>query len=236
MTGNPFDAETWAQLPAFLERLPEPVRLTLWGDPGASWAEQEAARLCHTLATEFATLEYRLLPRRANYPYYPVIGVMGLAETQGAAASRPSDTPSPADQTALDFGVRIIGLPWGTQMTALVAAIQVVAFRAQTLEPLTRIKLRRLEQRLPEETTIEILTTAAAEDSALVAKHAFGLAVACPRIRTLLIMADAFPEAAVRYSARHFPHTVINGRFHISGVVNEEALLAAVRDAVSGEQ
>ena len=30
--GVPFDADTWRQLPDFLDQLPEPVCLHLWGD------------------------------------------------------------------------------------------------------------------------------------------------------------------------------------------------------------
>jgi hypothetical protein len=221
MDKNPFDAATWAELPSFLERLPTHVTLTLWGDATAGPAEQEANRLCQSLAQEFDMLHFRPLPRRANYPYYPVIGVMGGA---GGASS----ITEPASNETVDYGVRLIGLPAGYQLTSLIAAIQTVSFQAQTLEPLTRIKLRQIEQKHNGDIIIEILTTADDEGGVLVAKHAFGLAVASPRVRTLLIMADAFPEAAVRYSAHHFPHTVINGRFHISGVVDEAGLLAHI--------
>lgn len=233
---NPFDAATWAELPSFFERLPTPITLTLWADPAASLAEREAVRLCRTLTDEFAMLHFQLHPRRENYPYYPVIGVFGRVEeaeeigdwrleSRELESGRVEHT---AEVNGVDYGVRLIGLPVGYQMTSLIAAIQVVSFQAQTLEPLTRIKLRQLEQRLEQDLTIEILATAAEEGAAIVAKHAFGFAVACPRIRTFLIMADAFPEAAVRFSARHFPHTIINGRHHISGVVDEAGLLAQV--------
>jgi alkyl hydroperoxide reductase subunit AhpF len=136
-------------------------------------------------------------------------------------------------EESVDYGVRLIGLPAGYQMTSLIAAIQIVSFQAQTLEPLTRIKLRQLEQQFDKELVIELLTTSDDEGGPLVAKHAFGFAVASPRIRALLIMADAFPEAAVRYSARDVPHTIINGRFHISGVVDEAGLLAEIQRSLA---
>lgn len=226
MTNNPFDAATWAELPSFLGRLPQPVTLTLWGDTAASYAEQEAARLCQTLTDEFEMLHFCLLPRRANYPYYPVIGVMG-------GANSASD---PESEENVDYGVRLIGLPAGYQMTSLIAAIQTVSFQAQTLEPLTRIKLRQIEQHLDSDIVIELLTTADDEGGPLVAKPAFGFAVASPRIRTLLIMADAFPEAAVRYSAHDVPHTVINGRSHITGVVDETGLLTHIRRSLVNKE
>ncbi|MCA9997599.1 MAG: hypothetical protein KDE56_17690, partial [Anaerolineales bacterium] len=168
-------------------------------------AEQEAARLGQFFADQFPEkISFRLFPRRINYPFYPVLGVMGVD-----------------GEALIDHGVRIIGLPIGYQMTSLIAALQVVSFRGQTLEPVTRIKLARLKTAV----NIQILTTADNETGALVAKHAFGLAVASPHIRAYLIMADAFPEAAIRYSASTAPHIVINERVHISGVIDEAELL-----------
>ena len=205
MTNHHFDDETWAQIPDFLAQLPEPIALHVWGDANATAAEQEAARLGQLFADQFPEkVSFRLFPRRVNYPFYPVLGVMGVD-----------------GEEFVDYGVRIIGLPLGYQMTSLIAALQVVSFRGQTLEPMTRIKLARLKTAV----NIQILTTADNETGALVAKHAFGLAVASPLIRSYLIMADAFPEAIIRYSVNHVPHTIINERVHISGVIDEAELL-----------
>ncbi len=204
----PFDEETWQQLPGFLSELPEAVCLHVWGDEAAGPAEREAARLARLLAERFPDkLSYRLLPRRINYPYYPVIGVMaGTAEA------------------STDLGVRIIGLPIGFQMTSLIAAIQAVAFRGQTLEPLTRLKLHRLLETYQEDVAIELLTSAEDEAGAVVAKSAFGAAAANERIKTFLIVTDFFPEAAQRYSAQYLPHVVINKRVHFNGELEEEEL------------
>jgi alkyl hydroperoxide reductase subunit AhpF len=211
---EPFDAATWDQLPAFLEKLPEPVHMVVWGDATASQGEKDAVLLCQTLANRFTALHFSLRPRRENYPFYPVIGFMGQAEGE-----------------EVDFGLRIIGLPAGYQITSLITAVQAVSFRGMTLEPATRIKLSRL----PAEVRIEIITSAEDEGGPVVAKTAFGLAVAHPRVRAYLIMADAFPEAVIRYSVNYVPHTVINNRVHVEGVVNEEALLKHVAAAVKRE-
>lgn len=207
-----FDDETWRQLPDFLGSLPEPVCLHVWGDAAGSAAEAEAARLVALLAERFPErLSYRSWPRRDNYPYYPVIGVMA-----GAADS------------ATDLGLRLIGLPTGFQMTSLVAAIQAVAFRGQTLEPLTRLKLRRLLAAADAEVAIEVLTSAVDEAGAIVAKAAFGAAAAEARIKTYLIVTDFFPEAAQRYSAAFLPHVVINRRVHFDGVWEEEEMVRQI--------
>jgi alkyl hydroperoxide reductase subunit AhpF len=216
----PFDEETWRQMPDFLGNLPEPVCLHVWGDETASAAEREAARLAELLAEHFPDkLSYRLLPRRINYPYYPVIGIMtGTAE----------------DST--DLGLRIIGLPIGFQMTSLIAAIQAASFRGQTLEPLSRLKLHRLMTQAVEDVGIEVLSSAEDEAGAIVAKAAFGAAASTPRIRTFLIVTDYFPEAAQGYSAAYLPHTVINKRVHFNGVLEEDELVRQIERAVKREQ
>lgn len=222
-THHPFDEETWAQLPSFFDQLPQPVRLHLWGDETASQGERETAVLCRALADRFDKIEFAAFPRRVNYPYYPVIGVMGSreAESEAAPATRPEAEP-------VDYGVRLIGWPRGYQLTSLITAIQVVAFKGMTLEPVTRIRLHKLAS----EVGIEVLTTADDEAGALMGKIAFGLAVASPHVRAYLIMADQFPEAVIRYSVNRVPHTVINSRVHLEGVVGEEVVMRHLAQAV----
>ena len=204
---NPFDAETWALLPEYFEKLPRKVQINVWGDPEDSFGEQEAERLIKTLAARFTQIDAAFFPRRANYPYYPVIGIFDCEGDE-----------------AVDNGVRIIGLPSGYQMTSLIAAVQAVSFQGTTLEAATRIRLQSLNK----DVQLELLTGADDEAGAIVAKTAFGLAVASPHIRAFLIMADTFPIANVRYSVSYFPHLVINGRTHIQGVVEEEVLLKQI--------
>ena len=199
-----FDEETWASLPDFIDQLPEVVLVRMWGDVEGSAAERETAVLLRTLADKFDNINFDLRPRRVNYDFYPVLGVLT------------------ADQQ--DLGVRIIGHPAGMQLTTLIAAIQVVAFRGQTLEPVTRIKLSRLSSDI----TVEVLTATDDEVGALAAKHAFGLAVASPHIRAFTIMTDQFPEALTRYSVNYLPHVVINGRVHIDGMIEEGDLLKQI--------
>lgn len=211
-----FDEETWRQMPEFLGNLPEPVCLHIWGDESAGAAEREAARLGRLFAEHFPErLSCRLLTRRINYPYYPVFGIMaGTAEE------------------STDPGLRIIGLPIGLQMTSLIAAIQAVAFRGQTLEPLSRLKLHQMMASSPEDIAIELLTSAEDEAGAVVAKAAFGAAASTQRIKAFLIVTDFFPEAAQQYSAAYLPHTVINKRIHFNGELEEEELVRQIGLAV----
>jgi alkyl hydroperoxide reductase subunit AhpF len=188
------------------------VRLHLWADPAASLGEREAVRLTAALAAGFTQISTAVFPRRANYPYYPVIGVFGATE----------DEP-------VDYGVRLIGLPAGYQMTSLIAAIQAVAFQGVTLEPTTRIRLQALQ----EDVVLELLSNAGDESGAVLAKTVFGLAVASPHIRAFLIMADVFPEISLRYSTRELPHLIVNGRVHATGILSEEEVLQRIKTAVA---
>ncbi|MDX1415975.1 MAG: hypothetical protein R3293_17395 [Candidatus Promineifilaceae bacterium] len=205
--GNPFDAATWDLLPDYFEYLPRPVQINVWGDSSQGIGEKEAIRIATKLASRFANISTEILPRRANYPYYPVIGVFDRQE-----------------QGAVDKGVRIIGLPSGYQMTSLVAAVQAVSFQGTTLEAKSRIQLQSLRK----EVKLELLTAADDEGGTMLAKITFGLAVASPFIRTYMIMTDSFPVANLRYSVSHLPHLVVNGRTHINGVVDEDVLLKQI--------
>lgn len=208
---HPFDAETWAQLPTLLENLPEPVHIILWGDPAASAAEKETAVLLQSLTDRFQQLTYQVLPRRINYHFYPVLGVMG----------------GPAEDWH-DFGVRLIGLPNGYAMTSFITAVQAVSFRGMTLEAMTRIKLKQLNQPV----SIELFSAADNEAGALMAQPLFNMAVVNEHIRTFFVMTDQFPTAVDRYSLNYLPHMVINQRVHLEGVVDENEILRQIATAV----
>lgn len=212
---NPFDADTWALLPSLLDHLPNPIRLHMWGDPAITLAEREGQRVGTILAQHFDQIEFAVYPRRINYSFYPVFGVLGAAQ-EGEGGE------------FVDYGLRIIGLPAGFQMTSLISALQAVSFQGVTIEPKTRVQLMGLK----EDVTLEILTSAEDEGGTLLAKTSFGLAVASPYIRSYLIMADLFPETAMRYSARYLPHIVVNGRYHIDDIVEEEDLLKHIAKAL----
>jgi alkyl hydroperoxide reductase subunit AhpF len=199
-----FDDETWASLPDFLSHLPEAIRLHVWGDEKASQSEHEAVELARTLNKRFGNIDFKLLPRRINYNFYPVIGIMRLE-----------------GEEAIDLGVRFIGLPAGYQMTSLISAIQSVAFRGMTSEAMTRIQLKKLKT----DVSLELITSAEDEAGTVMAHRACNLAVASPQIRTYIIMGDAFPQVVIRYSINRVPHLVINERVHLEGIVDENVIL-----------
>lgn len=201
---NRFDDETWASLPTILGMLPESISLHIWADPHSSAAEKEAVELADLLSQNFEKISYRVFPQRISYAYYPVIGVIRSSEDE-----------------QIDYGIRIIGLPLGYQMTSLLAAAQCVSFQGMTSEAKTRIQIRNLS----EETTLELITSADDEAGTVMAQRIFNMAVISRYVRSYLIMSDAFPEALTRYSVSQLPHLVINRRVHLTGVATEESIL-----------
>lgn len=206
-----FDEETWASLPNYLSNLPEAVRLHVWGDEKASQSECEAVELARTLSKRFENIEFMPLPRRINYHYYPVIGIMRLE-----------------GEEAIDLGVRFIGLPVGYQMTSLISAMQSVAFRGMTSEAITRIQLNKLKH----EVSLELITSADDKAGTVMAHRACNLAVVSPWVRTYVIMGDAFPEVVIRYSINRIPHLVINERVHLEGIVDEKVVLEHIAKSI----
>jgi alkyl hydroperoxide reductase subunit AhpF len=208
-----FDGKSWSQVTGFLEKLPRLVRLVIWASEEGGRFETEALRLTLALAERFAVLQAERRDRVPRHHHYPVIGFMGLDE----------------EGRDIDFGLRMVGLPAGYQINSLVGVIQAVSFRASNLEGRTRIQLSRL----PEGAAIdlEVFTSAENEGGVLIATLAAGLAVASVQVRAFIVMADVFPDIAQRYSVRNLPHTVINGRVHIEGVLDEEGLLRQIARA-----
>jgi hypothetical protein len=151
-------------------------------------------------------------PRQPGYDFWPVIGVMGY----DGEAER-------------DFGVRLIGLPSGNQLTALLGAIQAVSFKGQHVSPKARIGLSRLDTRVD----VEVITGGADDVGPEMATQCFGLAVCSTQLRAFLIMADQFPVVVQKYMVHQLPHTVLNGRVHIEGVVDTDVLMRHIATAIN---
>lgn len=209
-----FDHATWGTLDGFLRQLPRTVRLVVWGEANRSVEEREAIRLGEKLAERYEVIRFEQRDRLPTYSYYPVLAVMF----------------EEGDGITVDDGVRFIGLPAGYQINSLVGAIQAVSFRASNLEARTRIQLSRLPK--DAQVDLEVFSSAEDEEGPLVATLASGLAVASPHVRAFLIAADVFPAAAIRYSVRSLPHTVIDGRVHLQGVTDEDGMLRQIVRAV----
>ncbi len=199
------------ELSQYLGELPRPVKIVVWADDAGNWQEREALRLAAALAHRFEPIAWEARPRKKNYDYYPVFGLMGLE-----------------DGAELDFGVRIIGLPAGRQITSLVGGAQAVSFRGKQLGIKTQIQLAKL----PAAIDFELIVANQDEAGVIMASRCFNIAAANPKARAFLIMLDDFPFVVNRFNVQHTPHLVINDKIHAEGMLDEADILKLVAKAV----
>lgn len=208
---GPMTDEKWAVIDQYLTNLPRPVRLVVWASERNSCTEGDAVYLAQTLAERYDhILQFRNRPRRANYSYYPVLGVMGLDE----------------NGKEIDYGIRFVGLPAWYHINSLIGAIQAVSFRASTTEAKTRIILSRLPA--DEELRLQLFTVPEDEAGVPMATLMANMAVASPQIRCWIVMLNDFPDMGHRYSIYSVPHTIVNERSHLQGVFDEEQLIKQI--------
>ena len=203
------------KLGPFLAKLPEPVVLYVWGDENATLWEEEAYKLGRALAYEFPQVKLELRPRAPFSTHHPILGVF-----------------QPEADELKDHGIRIIGSPVGYQIMTVVAALQAIAFRGSQLEGKARINTHRI----PSEVTIQMFTTADDENGPAMSAILCNMAVISPHVQVEIVMADIFPDIAMRFDPTGFPHTVINRRVHIRGPLDEDRVVEQVAAALRGRQ
>lgn len=203
------------KLAPFLEKLPEPVVLYVWGDETASLWEAEAYKLGRALAHVFPKIQLELRPRAPFSHHHPVLGVF---------------QPDAAELT--DYGIRIIGSPVGYQIMTVVAAIQAIAFRGSQLEGKARINTYRI----PQEVHIQMYTTADDEHGPAMSATLCNMAVISPHVQVEIIMADIFPDISMRFDPTGYPYTVINRRVHIRGLLDEDRVMEQIAAALKASK
>lgn len=216
---GPFNEDSWGILAGYLDKLPERVRIVVWGSEKNSCTEESAVELGYVLAERFPkTIEFKHRPRKPNYAFYPVLGVMGIDE-------RGKD---------IDYGIRFVGLPGWYQINTLVGAIQAVAFHGSTLPVKTRIQLSRIPAE--EEITLQVFTSPEDEGGVLMGTLSANLAVLSPNIKTWIGMINDFPQLSIRFSVQDLPHTVINRNYHLQGVYDEDQMMTHLGKVIQRNQ
>lgn len=203
------------KLAPFLEKLPEPVVLYVWGDETATLWEAETYKLGRALAHEFPQVTLELRPRAPFSHHHPVLGAFQL---DGGELK--------------DHGIRIIGSPVGYQIMTVVAAIQAIAFRGSQLEGKARINAHRI----PQEVHIQMYTTADDELGPAMSATLCNMAVISPYVQVEIIMADIFPDISMRFDPTGYPYTVINRKVHIRGLLDEDRVMEQIAAALKGSQ
>lgn len=207
--------ESWEQLDSYLQKLPNPINLVIWGD-NHSCQPDSTASLLRALVGRYEILRFEQRRAQDNNPYHPVTGFFGFDE----------------NGDAVDFGIRLLGHPAYVQINTLVAAIQATSFNGMTTEAVTRIHLRQLENS-GKPVSIDLFTSPEDEGGVVMASLLCSLTVLSPNMTLRITMVNDFPNLISKYSVYGLPHTVINDRHHLQGVYDEDNFLKQLSRALN---
>ncbi|MEM7799763.1 MAG: hypothetical protein AAF633_11280 [Chloroflexota bacterium] len=206
-----FSEESWEMISSFIEKLPEPVKLIVWGE-AAACIGVSTVDLCRTIADRFDILSFESRPEVENYRYHPIIGFMGIDK----------------DGNEIDHRIRLMGHPQGVQINSMIAAIQAASFQGTMMEAKTRFQLKGLKK----DVSFELFTAPNDEGGVTMASLLCNLTVLHPQIRLMITMINDFPQLATQYSVYSLPHTIMNGRHHFQGVYDQDKFLQLMAKAL----
>ena len=119
------------------------------------------------------------------------------------------------------------GMPGGTEFPAFIESIVDIS-RGEVLLSEASVKALR---KLKDDVTVRVFVTPTCPYCPQMARAAYQLALANPRVRAEVIEVNEFPELAERYGVRAVPLTVIADRVAIPGAVHEQVLVEQVLKA-----
>jgi glutaredoxin-like protein len=123
--------------------------------------------------------------------------------------------------------LRYYGLPAGYEMSTLIAALTDLGSGESMVPSDIADELGKLTR----DVHIQVFVTPSCPHCPAMARAAFQLAMASPRIIADVVEVQEFPDVARRYQVRGVPMTVVNDGEPIMGNVGGARLYAAVRSA-----
>jgi len=123
--------------------------------------------------------------------------------------------------------LKLYGMPGGTEFPSFVDTIVDVSGNAVLLSQESVKSLRKVKQDI----RVKVFVTPTCPYCPGMARAAFQMSLANPRVKAEVIQADEFPELAQRYNVRAVPLTVIEDRIAVPGAVPEKALVEQVLKA-----
>ncbi len=129
-----------------------------------------------------------------------------------------------------DYGIRFYGVPAGYEFTSLLNAIQIVGKQDSGLKPLTRERLKGLNQPI----RIDVFVTLTCPFCPMMVSLAQRFALESDRVVANAIDAQEFPVLANYHNVMAVPKTLINQSRQIEGAVPEERLLAEILNFTGG--
>ncbi|MEE9196890.1 MAG: thioredoxin family protein, partial [bacterium] len=117
--------------------------------------------------------------------------------------------------------VKFYGIPAGAEFPGFVESIIDISRGEALLPPVTVKSLRKLK----DDVTVRVFVTPTCPYCPQMARAAYHLALANPKVHAEVIEITEFPELAERYDVRAVPLTVIADKARIAGVVQPEVLV-----------
>ncbi len=210
-----------AQLQTALKGLTNPVRLIVFTQE----MECQFCRENRQLAEELAQTSEQI--KLEVYDF--------LQDKEQVAQFQVERVPALIVAGEKDYGIRFYGVPAGYEFTSLLNAIQLIGKQDSGLKPLTRERLKTLNQPV----RIDVFVTLTCPFCPMMVSLAQRFAFESDRITANAIDAQEFPVLANYYNVMAVPKTLINQIRQIEGAVPEEKLLAEILNftgstAVSG--
>lgn len=203
--------------------LADPVTITLFTTsaagltvPGVDCQYCEAAR---QLLEEVAALDPRLTLVIRNV----------VTEPDAARAAGVEEIPAILIGRNGDTRIRYYGMPAGFEFGVLVDGLIAASRENGGLSPQTRQALKTLAA----EVHLQVFVTPTCPYCPGVARLAYAMASASPRVRADVVEASEFPALADRYAVYGVPKVVINEAVSFEGAVPEPAFLSYVLQAVA---
>ena len=120
--------------------------------------------------------------------------------------------------------LKLYGMPGGTEFPSFVDTIADVSCKAVLLSQESIKALRKVK----EDMRVKVFVAPTCPYCPGMARAAFQMSLANPRVKAEVIQADEFPTLAQRYDVRAVPLTVIEERIAVTGAVAEKGLVEQV--------
>lgn len=129
--------------------------------------------------------------------------------------------PAVAIVGAVDYGIRLYGIPAGYEFGTLIEDIRLVSAGDSGLSPETRAAVARLNRPVK----IQVFITPACPYCPRAVLLAHQLAIESDLITADMVEVSEFPHLADKYDVMGVPRTVIDETIHIEGAVPEAMLM-----------
>ena len=147
-------------------------------------------------------------------------------DTAGAQAVPALTISRPGEEPRITFQ----GLPSGYEFASLLDAVERVSSRGPELSPGSAGKVAGLEQ----DVEVMVFVTPTCPYCPGAASLANRMALASPRIRSVVVEANEFPELSARFDVQGVPRTVVNRAGAFVGALPEAMFVDSVLALASG--